>query len=96
MSSMLLIYVGFVEGIIHSTQNTISNAWVLFSPSNELVSSKGNCLKDTTNNVAKYNVIFELLYEDISLGICYFLIKLDSQLVVSAKSYIFCKETYIT
>jgi ribonuclease HI len=48
-----------------------------------LLSSGGICLGDTTNNVAKYSAVLELLRDALSLGISHLQVYLDAQLVVS-------------
>jgi ribonuclease HI len=62
--------------IIHET-------WLLpYSPEGLLVSSGGVCLGPSTNNVAKYSVVIEILCDVISHGIRSLEVHLDSQLVV--------------
>ena len=46
------------------------------------MSSGGTCLGPSTNNVAEYSVIIELLHDAISHGILSLKVRLDSQLVV--------------
>jgi len=75
-------YIGFTDGAYHNTQNLSSVAWVISDPHSELVDLKGVCLGCTINNVAKYNVVIELLTEAINLGIRTLVVNLDSQLVV--------------
>lgn len=62
MSTTPLPYRAFADGASHYTQNAASAAWVIFSPTDELVSSGGICLFLVTNNVAKYSVVIELLH----------------------------------
>jgi ribonuclease HI len=64
-------------------RNLASIAWVIYSPTGQLVSSGGACLDPSTNNVVEYSVVIELLHDAIvnhirSLEVC-----LDAQLVVS-------------
>jgi ribonuclease HI len=47
-----------------------------------LLYSEGICLGDTTNNVAEYSAIIELLRDAFSLGISRLRVYLDAQLVV--------------
>jgi ribonuclease HI len=58
-------------------------AWVIFTPFGQLMSSRGIFLGGTTNNVAEYNAIIELLRDALSHGIYHLCIYLDAQLVVS-------------
>jgi ribonuclease HI len=48
-----------------------------------LLSSRGICLGDTTNNVVEYNTVIELLRDALSHGISHLWVYLDAQLVVS-------------
>ena len=82
MSTSLQTYIGFADGSCHSTQNISSAAWVIYSPSNELVSMHGVSLGQTTNNIAEYSAVIELLSESISFGIRSLIVRLDSELVV--------------
>ena len=75
-------YVGFADGACRNTHNLSSAAWVIYDPHGELIDLQGVCLGCTTNNVAEYSAIIELLAEAINLGIHTFLVNLDSQLVV--------------
>ena len=43
----------------------------------------GACLGPATNNVVEYNVVIELLRDDIVHGITFLEVRIDSQLVVS-------------
>jgi len=74
-----LIYLGFVDGASHHTWNFTSSACVVYSPKGLLVSSGGACLWPSTNNVAEYIAIIELLCDASILSLK---VHLDSQLVV--------------
>jgi len=76
-------YFGFAEGASRHTRNLASAAWVIYSPTGELISSGANCLGPATNNIAEYHAVIGLLTEVASLGIDSLLVFLDSQLVVS-------------
>jgi ribonuclease HI len=82
MSTESSVYLGFADRASHHTQNLASTAWVVYSPEGMLVSSGGVCLGPSTNNVAKYSIIIELLCDAISHGILSLEVRLDSQLVV--------------
>eukprot|EP00253_Pinus_taeda_P004610 PITA_04610 len=82
MSTPLQTYIGFADGACHSTWNISSAAWVIYSPSDELVSMHGVSLSQTTNNIAEYNAVIELLSESISFGIRILIVRLDSELIV--------------
>ena len=75
-------YVGFADGACHSTRNLSSATWALFAPDGELINLQGIFLGQTTNNVAEYSAVIELLSDAIDLGIRDLVVKLDSQLVV--------------
>ena len=49
----------------------------------QVLSSRGVCLRPSSNNVAKYNVVIELLWDSISHGVLSLEVRLDSELVVS-------------
>ena len=76
-------FVGFADGASHHTCNLASAAWVIYSPSGQLVAFGGACLGPATNNVAKYRAIIEILWDAVSRGITQLEVRLDSELVVS-------------
>ena len=82
----VLPYVGFADGTSRSTCNLSSAAWVIYDPHGELVDLQGVCLGCTTNNVAEYSAVIELLSEAINLDIRTLAVNLDSQLVVQQLS----------
>ena len=75
-------FVGFADGASRHTCNLASAAWVIYSPSGQLVASGGVCLGRATNNVAEYRVVIELLWDFLSRGITQLEVRLNSQLVV--------------
>ena len=77
------MYIGFADGASHQTCNLASAAWVIYSPSRQLVSAGGACLGPASNNVANYRAFIELLWDALSRGITQLEVRLDSQLVVS-------------
>jgi ribonuclease HI len=83
MSTISSSYIRYADGASRSTQNIASVAWVIFSPTNELVSSGGIFLGPATNNIAEYSAVIELMSEASTLGIHHLVVRLDSQLVVS-------------
>ena len=82
MSTSLQVYIGFADGASHSTRNISSAAWVIYSPTDELVSMHGVSLGQTMNNVAEYSTVIELISYAISFGIQCLIIRLDSKLIV--------------
>jgi len=75
-------YVGFADGACRSTRDLSSAAWVIYDPHSELIDCQGVCLGRTTNNVAEYYAVIELLARAINFGIRTLIVNLDSQLVV--------------
>ena len=82
MSTSLQTYICFADGACRSTRNISSTAWVIYSPTDELISMHGVSLGQTTNNIAEYSAVIELLSESISFGIRHLIIGLDSELIV--------------
>jgi ribonuclease HI len=72
------VYLGFADGVSRHTQNLSSTAWVVYSPEGLLVSSGGICLGPSTNNVAEFSVVIEILCNAISHGIRSLEVHLDS------------------
>ena len=66
-----------------NTQNSASVAWVIYTPTRQVLSSGGVCLWPSSNNVVEYSVFIELLRDAISHGVLSLEVRLDSQLVVS-------------
>ena len=83
MSSDYEVFVGYAYGASWHTWRLASTTWVIFTPPGQLLSSEGICLGDTTNNVAEYNAVIELLHDTLSFGISHLQVYLDAQLVVS-------------
>jgi ribonuclease HI len=83
MSSESEVFVGYAGGASRNMWRLASVAWVIFTPHGQLLSSGGICLGDTTNNVAEYSAVIELLRDTLSLGISHLQVYLDAQLVVS-------------
>ena len=83
MSMDSSIYIGFVDGAGHHTQHSASTTWVIYTPTSQALSSGGVCLRPSSNNVAEYSVIIELLRDSSSHGVLSLEVRLDSQLVVS-------------
>lgn len=75
-------YFGYAYAANCSTQNISSVTWDLYAPNNELVSLQGIRISRSTNNIADYSAVIELLDDVISHGICCIGIRLDSKLVV--------------
>ena len=83
MSMESSIYIGFTDGASHHTQNSASAAWVIYTPTGQVLSSGGKCLRLSSNNVVEYSAVIELLHDAISHGVLSLEVHLYSQLVVS-------------
>ena len=84
-----LVYISFVNGANHNTQNLTSITWVIFSPTYALVSLGGICLSPTTNNVVEYSAIIKLLSKSIALGIHKLVVRLDSQRMILQLNHVY-------
>ena len=65
-------------GASHHTQHSASAAWVIYTPTGQVLSSGGICLRPSSNNVAEYSTIIELLQDAISHGFISLEVRLDS------------------
>ena len=54
-------YIGFSNGVSRWSPNLASAAWVIYSPSHELIHIDGICLGNATNNQAEYDGVNGLL-----------------------------------
>ena len=82
MTSESVAYLGFADGASRHTLNLTSATWVIYEPSGQLLSSGSTCLGPSTNNIAKYSAITELLLAAMSYGIQHMVVHLDSQLAM--------------
>ena len=80
MSMESSVYIGFADGASRHTQNSASAAWVIYTPTGQVLSSGGICLQPSSNNVVEYSVIIELFCDAISHGVLSLEVRLDSQL----------------
>ena len=69
MSMESSVYIGFTDGASRHTQNSTSAAWVIYTPTGQVLSSGGVCLRPSSNNVVEYSVVIELLHDSISHGV---------------------------
>ena len=72
------VYIGFVDGASCHTQNSASATWVIYTPTGQVLSSGGVCLRPSSNNVVEYSVVIELLRDAISHGVHSLEVCLDS------------------
>ena len=82
MSIEFLVHVGYANGASCHTQNLSSTTWVIYTPTGQVLSSRGVCLQPSSNNIAEYSVVIELQHNVISHSIQSLEVHLDSQLVV--------------
>ena len=78
-----MVFVGFANSVSHHTQNSASATWVIYTPTGQVLSLGGVCLRPSSNNVVEYSVVIELLWDVISHGVLSLEVRLDLQLVVS-------------
>ena len=71
-------YIGFADGASRWSPNLASAAWVLYSPSNELIHLDRTCIGTTTNNQVEYDAMTGLLTAAIQMGIRHLHVFLDS------------------
>ena len=83
MSMDSLVYIGFTDHASCYTQNSASATWVIYTPMGQVFSLGGVCLRHSSNNIAEYSVMIELLCDVISHGIHSLEVHLDSLLGVS-------------
>ena len=82
-------YYDILDGASFHTLNLASAAWLLYSQSHDLVSSRGFFLGPTTNNIVEYHVVIGLLTEASSCDDDYMVVFLDSKLVVSHLNHVY-------
>ena len=75
-------FIGFSNGAHRYTLNLASAAWVLYSPTSEMVSLGGILLGLSTNNLAEYQAVVELLTKSLANDVREIRVYLDSELVV--------------
>ena len=82
MSNLFESFIGYDNRASLSVWNLSSAAWAIFDPSGKLVSFRAVCIGRSTNNIAKYSALIELLSNSITHGISRLAVRLDSQLVI--------------
>ena len=78
MSMEYFVYIGFANGTSCNTQNSYSTAWVIYTPTGQVLSSIGVCLWPLSNNVAEYSAVIELLWDAISHGVLSLKVRINS------------------
>ena len=59
-------FTGFADGANRYTLNLASAAWVLYSPTSDMVISGGVLLGPSTNNLEEYQAVIGLLMESLA------------------------------
>ena len=78
MSMESSTYIGFVDGASRHTQHSASAAWVIYTPTGQVLSSESVCLWNSLNNVIEYSAVIELLCDVISHGFLSLEVRIDS------------------
>ena len=86
---MQMAFYSFVDGACHNTLNLSSTDWVLYSPTEDLVSSGAVCIGPTTNNITEYRAVIGLLTEATSHNVHNLVVLMDSQLVVCHLNHVY-------
>lgn len=79
----MMAYHGFADSASRHTQNLAYTSWVIYSFSDELITSGGISLGPATNSVTEYQAVIGLMTKALSSGISQLIVYLDSQLIVS-------------
>ena len=58
-------FFGYADGVSRSTKNISSAAWAIFTLNGELVGFQRICIGHSTNNIAEYSMLIELLSDAI-------------------------------
>ena len=74
---------GFADGASRWYPNLTSAAWVIYSPSHDLIHIDGICVGSATNNQVEYDGVNGLLAATLELGVLHLDVFLGSQLLVS-------------
>ena len=76
-----MAFYGFPYGVCIHTLNLASAAWVLYSPTHDLVGSGAFCVGPTKNNITEYHAVIGLLTRAASRDIDHLVVFMDSHLV---------------
>ena len=78
LDAHMTFYSRFTYGLSRHTLNLASAAWVLYSPTGDLVRSSGTYLGPTMNNLIEYHVVIGLLTKAFSNNVSWVRVYLDS------------------
>ena len=73
-----MAFYSFTDGAFHHTLKLASAAWVLYSPTEDLVSLGAVYLGPATNNIAEYEAVIGLLTEATSQDVHDIVVLMDS------------------
>ena len=82
LNEQMTSYSIFVDGSSCYTLILASVAWVLYSPTGDLVSSGGTCLGPAMDNIVEYHTVIGLLSEALTNDVSQIRVYLDSKLFV--------------
>ena len=83
MSTIPPFHIGYADRANRGSHNIAFVAWVIFSPNNEFMDSRGIFLNRATNNIVEYEVVIAFMTNAYALGILSLVVRLDSELVIS-------------
>ena len=86
---MHMDFYGFVDSSFHHTLNLTSDAWVLYSPAEDLVSSGAVCIGPATNNIPEYEAVIDLLTKAASQDVRDLVVLMDPQLMVCHLNHVY-------
>ena len=89
-------YVDFVDGTCRWSPNIASTAWVIYSPSQELIHIDGMCVGIATNNQVEYDIVASLMTVSLHLGILHLDVFLESKLLITQlNNYYWVHDPYL-
>ena len=83
LNAQMSTYPRFTDSTSRYTLNLASSTWVLYSPTNDLVSSWGTCIGPAMNNLGEYHAVIGILTGYLSNNVIQVRVYLDSKLFVS-------------
>ena len=84
-----MAFYNFADGAYCHTLNLASATWVLYSPAEDLVSSRAICLGPATNNIVEYEAVISLLTRAASQDVRDLVVLMDSQLMVCHLNHVY-------
>ena len=81
-NGQMTTFTRFVDDANCYTLNLASEAWVLYSPIGDLMSSRGVCLGPATKNLVEYHAVIGFLMDSLDNDVREIRFYLDSKLVL--------------